>query len=135
MREIKFRAWDKVRKKMYYIDGVKNCLTFESHGGDGTWSQFSRQEGYAFSTTDSLNAILMQFTGLLDKSGKEIYEGDVIKVESDVTSEVSFKDGEFINKKSGWGLHIYISPKWKGQAIHQMEIIGNIYENPELIKT
>ena len=60
MREIKFRAWDKVNNKMY---DWKYLFSFKSVCG----------------LFDNSNLELMQFTGLLDSSGKEIYEGDIVK--------------------------------------------------------
>lgn len=78
------------------------------------------------------NAILMQFTGLFDKNGKEIYEGDIVECEQfgqKQKGKVIFRKGmwswEFKKGKDSW---LYECVKqWKG------EIIGNIYENPELL--
>ena len=88
MREIKFRAWDKARKKMIY----KFIIAPTSPG----WGGF----------------IFMQYTGLRDKNGKEIYEGDVVK--------------------HSCGAYGVIT--WINHTPTESEIIGNIYENPELIK-
>lgn len=69
-----------------------------------------------------------QFTGLKDKNGKEIYEGDIIRVNGR-NMEVFFKDGYF-----GWGQEHdgkYSFDPFDGEEV---EVIGNIYENPELIK-
>ena len=77
---------------------------------------------------------LMQYIGLKDKNGKEIYEGDILKIETDIIGEVVFKDGCFVNNSSGWGLHTYLSMPTP-YKIPEIEIIGNIYENPELLKS
>jgi uncharacterized phage protein (TIGR01671 family) len=109
MREIKFRAWDDKRKLMYLAVGI--CC-------DGT--PFDHEEKVLYDT------IPMQFTGLRDRSGKEIFEGDIIsyKIEmagyTDKHKEVViFKEGRF---------KPVIHPHYEPQ------IIGNIYENPELLK-
>lgn len=105
MREIKFRAWDKTLKRIWNWEELINLPM-----GD-----FRR--------------VLMdfqQFTGLLDKNGKEIYEGDaVIRYPEDVVS-ANAKIVKWINKHSLNGWNIAQGKYW--------EIVGNIYENPELLK-
>ena len=74
---------------------------------------------------------VMQFTGLHDKNGKEIYEGDIFTFTAGkkrLTAKVIFEDAMFKMKcDDGWGAMIL-------QKESDMEVIGNIYENPELIK-
>ena len=85
------------------------------------------------------DAVLMQFTGLKDKNGKEIYEGDVMQDKNvlmkgvDEFGEMVFKDGKFQLKihmvgKDGYNYFDLIN------CWDDFEIIGNIYENPELLK-
>ena len=136
MREIKFRALDKIDKKIYKVIGIdwydKTCKV--------------QSDDYEFrELNDSIfdDLIFIQFTGL-KANGKEIYEGDMIKI-SDSDMEYFPEDGEdFIVKWfkdccGFWIWHIESNRWWDGDMNPfsyepEIEIIGNIYENPELIK-
>jgi len=109
-REIKIKAWDKREKKMFIPDGLKNPVNF----------------------TDNVDH--MQFTGLLDKKGVEIYEGDIMKgfyySGEEETGVVKFHEGQWIlkiGKNTCYGLY----PILKTRDI--VAVIGNIRENPDLI--
>ena len=120
MRQIKFRAWDKENKKMIF-------------GGFVIWADgdiFTNDDLDNRRQIDGINLIPMQFTGLLDKNGKEIYEGDEIKCE-DLYCEVKWDEFE-----CGWcfdsdGRSICIRPEF---ARENWEIIGNIYEDSKLLE-
>lgn len=128
MRELKFRAWDKVEKKMLfdadpfaiYVSGSNEPLLAETHRNE--------------------DCIFEQYTGLKDKNGKEIYEGDIIQEEIDFNSKMT--DGTFRyrvywdEEELCWCLeHI------GNESIHHelwqcnqsTEVIGNIHENSELL--
>ncbi len=110
-REIKFRAWDSVKKQMVEIShmsfphnnisGLLNGLPWSCDGADlGT------------------KIFLMQYTGLKDKNGKEAYSNDIV---SDGINE------PFVVDLWNWHLMIRLSEI-------EFEIIGNLFENPELLK-
>jgi len=77
---------------------------------------------------NSTSLIWMQFTGLLDKNGKEIYEGDIATDINDESYQVQFSDGAFEVIHDG----NVVEPL--GELASDIEIIGNIYENPTLTK-
>ena len=118
MREIKFRAWDKERRIMYY----PKILGFD-YNGDLIFIDTNNE--YLNHTRDSSFIKLMQYTGIKDKNGKEIYEGDI------VLQTVSNK--KFIVKYDyDWcGFSPFISC-YQGYKVYK--VIGNIYENPELLE-
>lgn len=123
MREIKFRAWDKTARKMMmpaWLCNEDGC----SPSDDGGWNN---PEPYYL---DSKNHhILMQFTGLKDKSGKEIYEGDIVTCPD--LDEVYFC--EWDEDFAGFDFNVkgkYTQEYLGGAQYKNIEIIGNIYENP-----
>lgn len=114
MREIKFRAWNEWadRKEMVY---------------------FKVDEPKAIENT-AWNAEIMQYTGLKDKNGKEIYEGDIIKYSHKAVGEikrvVSYKYGMYGIEGKMKETHIPFANILQSEY----EVIGNIYENPELLE-
>jgi uncharacterized phage protein (TIGR01671 family) len=121
-REIKFRAWDDGR--MVYMTGALASI-----------SRFFR--------VIRKDSILLQFTGLKDKNGKEIYEGDVVKC----VANNDFKwpaNGvvEYLPSSAGFAINVgrqsldndncYYAHFW---SHIDFEVIGNIYENPELLNS
>jgi len=123
MREIKFRAWDKNKKVMTFV-GELAWLVGGLHFMDAGACQ-------GFIDKD---AELMQFTGLKDKNGKEIYEGDLIKLDSFMppVMQICFIEGAFcIADRNG---HYTADMHYVHHAgINQSEVIGNIYENKDLV--
>jgi len=128
-REIKFRAWDSLNNKM--MNDVKLISFEENFCIDFTrsWqhnSMYWEQEGNRFLQ----DPILMQFTGLTDKNGKEIYENDILNAgESIVRIQFSGRgfEGVYLNLSE-----LYDAPLQNNNYLH-WSIIGNIHENPELL--
>lgn len=130
MREIEFRAWDKINKE--WLDIFKIVLS-----SDGSVMSVETLDGesYGMHQVD-----LMQFAGLKDKNGKEIYEGDRCNVlfanGEKHKAEVVFIDGCF---ELNFYYPIVIGGHYNDRGYlkcstvnHAVEVIGNIYENPEL---
>ena len=92
---------------------------------------------------DKDNDVFLQYTGLHDKNGKEIYEGDIVRISEDELRRVIFVDAGFalqtITKKEFNGgypskyLHKQLNMYMETPTTSFVEIIGNIYENPNLI--
>ncbi|GIM52002.1 hypothetical protein CAPN004_10320 [Capnocytophaga cynodegmi] len=111
-REIKFRVFDKEAKTMHKVSSIdfenKEVFIYDKNGFDKNLS-FDEIE-------------LMQFTGLTDKNGGEVYEGDVLNCE-DWKEPSAVK---WIKEECNFNIVEF--------GIHKVEIIGNIYKTPELLK-
>jgi len=106
MREIKFRAWDKDKKEMSTPEDIESILR-----GASRFNVYGNIEP-------------MQFIGLHDKNGKEIYEGDIVKTKFGIIGDIQFLDGCFC-------LHREYADDCLSYYTN-LTVIGNIYENPEL---
>ena len=138
MREYKFRVWDTENKEMLKVQE----LDFEDTFYGGRLSIRTDQYNDYFDIEDM---ILMQYTGLKDKNGKEIYEGDIVKVklykgeeEKYFIGKVEYFGSNFIvDTDNNSEYHIYdldgfgIDYRYN---LEDCEVIGNIYDNPELLE-
>ena len=144
-REIKFRVWHKIWKKMFDLD-CTHYIDAKEYGDPIAW--------------DDQDFEFMQFTGLRDKNGKEIYEGDIILTQeyksrpySGRASKKRFYGGvEYRIGEGNFGVegkrHLMYEAEWcvkvpGGHDKHSCgnwgdffdcEVVGNIYENPELLE-
>jgi len=129
MREIKFRAWSKEQQLM----SIPLTIRHIARWADDSMRYF---KGYGIKYDE---LIFLQYIGLKDRSGKEIYEGDVLQMgkEKQVIefNSNTYADGggQSYYVSYHWGYHLY-SQNYTVFDPEQCEIIGNIYENPELIK-
>ena len=119
MREIKFRAWDKLNKEMFNVESI-NFQERRVYRDTVSYREFNDIE-------------LMQYTGLKDKNNKEIYEGDILFESSGENYyKVVFENASFRAEFKG-DFEEY-SFDLIDVVAQGCEVVGNIYENPELIK-
>ena len=130
MREIKFRVWNKIRKVMSYDVTLYANRWVECVYVDGTEDKFPSK------IAKEILAI-MQYIGLKDKNGKEIYEGDILSTDlSRPYLIVCFRNGAFMVQCHDNGKDYYdlMAPMdEESDQVEHLEVIGNIYENPELL--
>lgn len=124
MREIKFRAWHKEEKIIGEVLGI-DILHKEIF--------FSNEDVDCYEHSDFKDIELMQYTGLYDKNEKEIYEGDIVKLRANHGIGV-------IKYYDEWGAFVieYIKPRplavlGMNYYKEDIEVLGNIYKNPELL--
>lgn len=113
MRTFKFRAWDAVLKKIWFPSAIS---------ADGGNVALINQFGVE--CTDQQGDVLMQYTGIHDKDGREIYEGDILRDPRGITHTVEWFD-------QATGFWPFINEYGSGPY----EAIGNIHSNPELLKS
>lgn len=120
----RYRAWDKIRKTMYEVDDIMSIDFGKSEFSVKTLF-FERTNYYNFD-----DIVLMQSTGLRDKNGKEIFEGDIIdSTDGFLTGVIEFRIGlgMFVSE-----LVEYDSFERLSNVASSRKIIGNIWEHPEL---
>ena len=127
MRKIEFRAWLKKDKKMVEVKsihfGTKNIV----------YSVKENSDRWGFITSKFDDCKLMQFTGLTDKNGKQIFEGDILRLcDATYPCEIYWSGIGWAFKRNdkrvdyNYGSSLVID-------CEKMQVIGNIYDNPELL--
>ena len=152
-RQIKFRVWDKITNRYLQELGIYYWHIPYSLDGEEITG-----EANLFGLSELLrhnNFVAQQYTGLTDKNGEEIYEGDIVKINRCYTrpfvnekQQIDYRfidDGEVEVGQVLWGWnsqkylvsyeHIrYDDIEDFDKPSHKVEVIGNIFENPELLK-
>ena len=124
MREIKFRAWHIGKKKMY----TPVCVMFCPN---------ELREYRIFEASDrellgnDKHFHVMQFTGLKDANGEDIYEGDILV---DDTEGLTYDFVEWSDEWAGWTTGNWYGSKELAENARHHEVVGNVYQNPELLK-
>lgn len=127
----RFRAWDVLAEKM--IDEIL-MISFVRKEIIGKFSDGSTSVPLKFEDErNGEDVILMQSTGLVDKNGKEIFEGDIVKMSKDVYSEPTYyevvrhRGGAYRLESKQHGCELWLRHT-------DCEVVGNVYENPELLE-
>ena len=122
----KYRAWDSAKKEMF-----KDTFAITESGQVVVVEQESVASSPDYVFVDHL--VIMQSTGLADKNGKEIFEGDIVKMSKDVYSDPTYyeivrhRGGAYRLESNQHGCELWLRHT-------NCEVIGNIYENPELLE-
>ena len=131
MREIKFRAWQKHHKEMFDVGAI------QFHDPRFVVKSLS------LSTWTFDEVEIMQFTGLIDSLGKEIYESDIVRFIGERNAGdwaiISFRRGSFcfdasFDALNDGGFRVTSSPLYNENEA-EWKVIGNVYENPEMLTT
>lgn len=133
MRDIKFRAWDKENRCMVYQEEMNGYIENKQY-----WFSLNEtevklnvfDEDYkAYVQTD---ADIMEYTGLKDINEAEIYEGDIVKISTVKVNEDDYVIGTVVYSEFE-GMYVTNKGYILGRVNHRAEVIGNKYENPNLL--
>lgn len=121
----KFRAWDKTENKMWNVEAIYI---------EDEWVKVN--DGSIYGTTKDLvrDYVLMQSTGLKDKNGVEIYEGDIVRYNRGISWSVEKFPYVVKNSMEGFVFEYGLIQHRLSKKIEYVTVIGNIYENPELLE-
>ena len=137
-RKIKFRIWDK--GKGGFLKSFDDSYTrleylLNTKGEIFEWIE-SSEAGGDFVEKIKEDLIISQYTGLKDQNGKEIYEGDLVRIKIQIGYEENYTQHEFISRVEYYiSSYVFLPLRiiLDSGDILKSEVIGNIYENPELL--
>lgn len=147
MREIKFRVWDLLKKEW-----IKDFCVITYTGSVQVYNSYGAPRPPRRRVSDGEEYVTQQFTGLKDKNGKEIYEGDILKAHrssiktiiKDNKIDYEWQDGEVEIGQIYWGECSFImsfehiryddsADLSQNSCSRRLEVLGNIFENPDLL--
>lgn len=123
-REIKFRAWDKENQKMMKVSSLHLENKEISVKENGTFHLFRMKD-------------LMQYTGVKDKNGTEIYEGDIVKILKSEGYGEYYEQVKYTGKIECCVSEFRVQPlnlRLSDESIVEIEVVGNVCEHPELLE-
>ena len=123
-REIKYRVWDKLLREMHYID-LCDLAEGDDYWYDGETSVWSVMYD---ATHDRDRFVIQQYTGLKDKNGKEVYEGDIVMFDYEWTKPTETGVITWNNENASFQIKGHI-PSSSMKRLDRMKVIGNIYES------
>ena len=133
-REIKFRLWSKIDEKFIKTDNPDLNFVINS---DGYLYSIENFHGEIYVSLQ-LNIVVLQFTGLQDKNGKDIYEGDILKYNFPYDGRLKhISPVTYLETQASFGIKdIYGNeiPLYRITANNYFEVVGNIYENKNLLE-
>lgn len=133
-KEIKFRLWSKIGKKFIETNNPNLEFVINNNG-----YLYSIENFYGeIYVLPQMDIEVLQFTGLQDRNGKEIYEGDILKYNFPYDGRLKhISPVTYLETQASFGLKdIYGNeiPLYRITANNYFEVVGNIYENPELLE-
>lgn len=125
MRELKFRCWHKIEKRFVDLQNIDFETETIGYDSQGEWNRYE--------TEKFENVIFQQFTCLRDKNGADIYEGDIVECDDKIGGRM-YGEVIFDNEYGAFRIVFTDILQWTFYKVVNAEIIGNINENPELLK-
>ncbi|MCX0386700.1 YopX family protein [Clostridium perfringens] len=137
IRELKFRVWDKTSDSMLYQDDFERVeLDTKNKMVTLIAEEESDKSHYVLDYEDGIEAEILQYTGLKDKDGQDIYEGDILINTNKSKLNLGMDNQKYLVVYKTLGF--YLKPLFKGIALKfdysDLKKLGNIYENPELLE-